>query len=720
MTWIFSLSHRPWLVPIFWLGWLIMMTPGVSQLEINSRYDAYFANGSSDFIANRRFETQFERGDSLWLVLQSEQDWRVKLPLLTAIEQVLSQQTSVTSVLSVAQMLSTTSELPRLPYKGFPRQNSLLSEDGRICLVEITLTQSAANPARLDQSIAALGAAVSHLLPESSQYHWYGPLALNWQYANVLKADLLWFAPSLLLLIILCLYWRMRAFIWVVAIILNIIICSYLTLALAGYLSLTLAAISGFVPVVVVTLLLSGSSHLYLGWARHVRQGGEPKQAMQLSVLEHLKPMLWASVTTALGFALLTLSPSPPIQAFGIMVTFAVLVALALNLSLLLWFSRWAKASQVTTPSAWSVSWAVNACRQPRRYWWLAVIATLAAGGGLTQLTVRDDPLGYFSDDNPLSQAREVLQQQFAGANHIYFQLDSQRPQGLLRPEVVSFTNRFKRFLLNHPQVTSVDTYVDWLKATGVSGQTLTRLLVDSPELSHMLRREIDGQLSTSAITLHLTSTDTASMLALEHDINAWLTTQTLPEQLTLSQALGPQMMFARLSRDNGLNMMMSFAVSALFLMLVVGCLRRSTSLALLALVMNLLPILWVFGLWSVLGGGISLGSAVAVGIIMGIIVDDSLHLLLRLPQQAAQQRRVMNVMLAQITPAISLTSLILVAGFSIGILSDFGPIRDLSLLSALMILAAWWVDLLLLPNLYMRLMRRSSDASSPPLLRSD
>ncbi|MGL4473065.1 MAG: efflux RND transporter permease subunit [Shewanella sp.] len=718
MTWILTLSNHRLGVPLFWLVLVAIMTPGLANLELNSRYDAYFANDSADFIANSQFERQFERTDSLWLVLQSSFDWRQQLALLSSIEEALGQQASVTSVLSVASLLSAENGLQLLPYKAFPRLNSLLSSDGTTCLVEINLNSQAANPRQLNQSITQLSQLVAGLLPVGSQHYFYGPLALNWQYAQVLKADLLWFAPGLLVLILVCLYWRMRSFVWLTAIITNVFICLYLTLALAGYLSLTLAAISGFVPVVIVTLLLSGSCHLYLGWARHVRLGVAPSEAMHLSVSEHGKPMVWASLTTAVGFALLMLSPSPPIQGFGVMVTFAVLLALALNLSLLLWFSRWARTTSMQAPKLWSLRWAFRACRQPRFFWSISIVATVMACAGLTQLSVRDDPLSYFSADNPLSQARQVLERQFSGANHVYFQLDTQTKSsyGLLQPEVVSFTNQFKRFLVSQAQVVSVDTYVDWLKATGISGSRLKRLLDDNPDISHILRRELNAELSKSAITVHLSSTDTSSMLALEASINAWLAQQTLPAQLTLSQALGPQMMFARLSRDNGINMLMSFAMSALLLVVLVAWLRRSMPLAILALLMNLLPILWVFGLWGFLGGGISLGSAVAVGIIMGIVVDDSLHLLLKLPAQGAIQRQVMNAALAKITPAITLTSVILVAGFGLGGLSDFGPIRDLSGLSALMIAAAWWADLLLLPHLYGRLLRSSSDDHSPLL----
>ncbi len=59
--------------------------------------------------------------------------------------------------------------------------------------------------------------------------------------------------------------------------------------------------------------------------------------------------------------------------------------------------------------------------------------------------------------------------------------------------------------------------------------------------------------------------------------------------------------------------------------------------------------------------------------------------------------------------PAVVVTSMTLAIGLSIRMLPDFRPLRELSLLSAGVILAASLVDALLLPALLMR--RRNQDA---------
>ena len=117
-----------------------------------------------------------------------------------------------------------------------------------------------------------------------------------------------------------------------------------------------------------------------------------------------------------------------------------------------------------------------------------------------------------------------------------------------------------------------------------------------------------------------------------------------------------------------------------------------------------------VYGLWVLAGGYISLGCAVVMGMIMGIIVDDTVHLLYRFHDQKTLQGRLADQpqtesfrvtrMLADTGPALLISSIALIAGLAIGLLSDFRPIRELALLSMAVIFIATLTDLLLLPAL--------------------
>ncbi|WP_394131156.1 hypothetical protein [Shewanella maritima] len=221
------------------------------------------------------------------------------------------------------------------------------------------------------------------------------------------------------------------------------------------------------------------------------------------------------------------------------------------------------------------------------------------------------------------------------------------------------------------------------------------------------LSAEVALGYQASLLSVYLKPMNASELLAFETKTETWLAANS---PLEVSEAVSHQLMFAHLGRDNAKTMLISFALALVVLALIVTLIKRSWSLGLIALMLNFLPLLWVFGLWSWLGGHLSLGSTIVLGIMLGIIVDDSLHLMLRLPSVKSGTdfktstdfiRPYTNVM-----SVVTFTTVTLVLGFSIGLGSDFLPILQLSLLSCMVIALAWLFDVLLLPVFYRMLGR--------------
>ena len=134
---------------------------------------------------------------------------------------------------------------------------------------------------------------------------------------------------------------------------------------------------------------------------------------------------------------------------------------------------------------------------------------------------------------------------------------------------------------------------------------------------------------------------------------------------------------------------------------LILGAVFRSGRAAWIGLACNFLPILLVYSVWAVVDGQISIGAAVVMGMVLGIVLDDTIYLL------ATYDRGVqrnpddpVGYALQRVGPAMIVTTITLIAGLSLGLLSDFGPIWSMSVLSVAIIGTALVVDLLLLPAL--------------------
>lgn len=219
-----------------------------------------------------------------------------------------------------------------------------------------------------------------------------------------------------------------------------------------------------------------------------------------------------------------------------------------------------------------------------------------------------------------------------------------------------------------------------------------------SGENNPLISLEVSDDYSSSAVSAYLRPLDSRALVDFDRRALAWAT-QNLAGYTVKSG--GPTLMFAHLGQQNIRGMLTSLTIALIVAAIVLGSVFRSAHAAWIALVCNLLPIILVYSLWAILDGQISIGAAVVMGMILGIVLDDTIYLLATY-RHAVRQRFADAVQYAmrRVGPALIVTTITLVCGLSLGLLSDFGPIFRMSVLSVAVIGAALLVDLLLLPAL--------------------
>jgi predicted RND superfamily exporter protein len=133
--------------------------------------------------------------------------------------------------------------------------------------------------------------------------------------------------------------------------------------------------------------------------------------------------------------------------------------------------------------------------------------------------------------------------------------------------------------------------------------------------------------------------------------------------------------------------------------LLTILVLLRSLWLTLLAMIPNVVPIVWTVGLMGYCGIDLSTGTAMIGAVVIGLAVDDTIHYMVH-------YRRVYrgDVGLAVMTTttdigrALMIASLVLAAGFWVGCFGSFKPTVYFSLLVGVTLCGALACDLLVLP----------------------
>ncbi|WP_144210825.1 efflux RND transporter permease subunit [Shewanella donghaensis] len=716
-----KISRHPLLLISSILIAVCLSSVGASKLSGQVDFNDYFAKDDPKFLASKQLGELYRQQDQLWLLLESSKPWtsdELNAAVVMFKQQLLT-EVDVTGVYGYTQLLDDSVQF-QLQYKTHPRRTSLISSDSKAILLSIELQQ----PTHANTQPRWLEQRLTQLYKETQEYwqpwqvssYFTGTQALNWQYAKSLKHDLIWFAPGVLLLFGLMSLLFIRHWQWVAAIVVNSLITLILTVGLAGWLQLTLAAICAFIPVIVMTLSFAYTAHLYFAWQHNLSININVFESLRLSVSSNIAPLTYASLTTSIGFLLLMMSPSPPISSFGLLVAFAVMVNYGLAMSLLLLMVRKAKGQQRTILNFKAVlNWAKCASKYPKGLLSIIIVVSVVCSYSVSQLTINDNPVGYFSNSSAFSQSEQKMTQYFNGINTFKYNVSQTNSEGLntsINGNTLSFLYAFSRFLRQQPQVNSVQHIGDWVKSAGLT-QSQFDHYIKQENTSTILANELSNSRQQTLISLFLVPMSSKQLIEFEKTVAEWLEANLSNDSpnhsfsnIRISDAVSPSLLFAHLSANNARSMLWSFITALILLTFLIAGVKRSWQCGAIALLLNFLPLLWVFGIWQWFGGYISLGGTIVLCMMLGIIVDDTLHLLLKLPDRnqslsSTELVAEMWLKLERVVPVISFTSLTIFIGFSLGLLSGFMPILQLSLLSGLVMIFAWLCDVFLLPVLY-------------------
>lgn len=693
---------------------------GIGRLQLNSHYTAYFDIDDPLLLAHQEISELYSRDDSVFVVLQSEDSFltAANYRLIESLTTQLAAHQFVSRVVSVTE-LGILGDTPTEDGEFIPSVEQLqkqgralgllLSADGKLAgiMVQIKLPDNDSRTvvSAVDEIRDAVESAISNL-PISA--HYTGTLALNTAYIRVVQHDLGRILPILFLVMIVMLALLLRNRRAIIAM-LPVGICSVIAaFGLVGLFGAELAAINAFTPIIIFTISIAGCVHMALSFNQFRDDNMPPDDAALAATRRNRLPMALANGTTALGFLGLVFSPSPPVRVMGFLVSAGIAVSFVLCMSLLPVLQA---RLDPWKPASGNASGLINRLTQfvTRRRASLilaSLVLAFPAAWLASRNVISDNVFEYFAPSHPFSKDTRLVDQRLSGVNEIIYSVDSGAEFGFFNAAAIETVSRLATWLRNQPEVSRVTSIadIDVLSDARDEGRLQQRLdfyrarMDASTSHNPLLALEVSNDYSSSAVSAYLKPLNSGALVEFDRRALLWAE-ENLPNCIV--QSGGPTLMFAHLGQKNIRGMLAALTAALFVAALVLGSVFRSANVAWIAIVCNLLPLLLVYSVWAVLNGQISIGAAVVMGMILGVVLDDTIYLLATY-RDAVRCKIADAVQYAinRVGPALIVTTVTLVSGLSLGMLSDFGPIWSMSALSTTIIGAALLVDLLLLPAL--------------------
>jgi predicted RND superfamily exporter protein len=390
-------------------------------------------------------------------------------------------------------------------------------------------------------------------------------------------------------------------------------------------------------------------------------------------------PCLLAAMTTVLGFLSLTISAYNPVCQLGIWGSVATALALINTLILLPAFYR-----SDHPGASIRLSFLNAAFLQRRRLTLLVVfaVALVAAVFGLHRLKTGSLILDFFYPSAEVHKNYVAIES--AGLGLTPFEIDLK--------ESHLDTVDLNQALLAWAKQQSVITHFIYFFPEG-------QVVVQATDQGLPLPSPSDLQYVTSPATratVLLRTVSSEKTLELAEALNNYLINTFGP--LPHPYVTGSVPLYTRGQSALFSSMAKSFSFAFISVSLIIGISLRSWRYGLIAILPNILPVVFILAAMGWIGTPLSVSTITVASIVFGIVVDDTIHFLHSLRTIDGNLGERLQLSLEHVGPAIIITSVVSGIGFAGFAASPFIPLRDFGLIISGALLLALLCDLLLLP----------------------
>jgi hypothetical protein len=494
------------------------------------------------------------------------------------------------------------------------------------------------------------------------------------------------------------------------------------TLGAMGWLGVPMNITTSLLPPLLMVIAVADGIHVLSSYVDELGQGRSRAEALRETLREVAPACVWTSATTALGFASLLSVRIASVRTFAAFAVLGVAIALLHALVLLpaLLLRVPLERAARGRPRLRAVSWMARAARRPGLALALALVPLAAAAWALPRVEVATHDGEFFRPSHPINRAYRLLEARLGGVTP--FELELAPPAGteLRSAATVRAAQSLERALADVPELGAWTSIADLLVAAvpdldladdaAVERALFLVSAVANDEVESFLHAD-PPRARIASRALAMTSARSAELLARVRERAA----QVLPPGWN-ARATGLVPVFAQMEQYLVLGQVSSYGLAVLGIFAVFALGFRSLRLAAIALVVNVVPIALGAALMGFAGIRLDVATVMVASIALGIIDDDTVHLISTWQRAAARTGdpvRALEHAFDVAGRAIAVTSLILVCGFGALTLSGFQPTAHFGLLVCAAVAAALLADLLILPAALLQLGGKAGFRSS-------
>ncbi|RXJ96462.1 hypothetical protein CRV00_02265 [Malaciobacter molluscorum] len=567
---------------------------------------------------------------------------------------------------------------------------------------------------------------------------------------SFVKNDLVIYGTTLILLLIAILWIIFREIKWVL---LSVLICALSVIATSGMLGFfnweVTVISSNFISLQLI-ITISIVLHLIVRYRELSSKYTNSSQSKLVlnTMLSKFSPSFFAIITTIAGFGSLLLSNIQPVINLGWMMSAGIAISLIISFLVfpaILILLRKSKPNKSFENNLHFIEVAINIVKNKGNLILIgSIVLIIFSLTGASKLLVENSFISYFKENTEIYKSMKIIDQKLGGTTPldviINFDIkdknnkekkeETNNPDDMLssfEDEFNTSSNDAQYWFTNYKMniISKVHNYLESIKYIGKVQSLATmlevgKILNDGKDLDSfklaLLYKKLPQEYKSIILDPYIDIDKNQARITMRIvDSNKDLRRDELLKQIKkdLTKIVGDDNVEIRLSNLMVLynNMLQSlfdsqvktlgFVILSLFIMFLL--LFRSLILATIAILANIVPISIVFGIMGWTGIPLDIMTITIAAISIGIGVDDTIHYIHRFKEEFKKDHNYENAMMRShrtIGFAMVYTSVAVMVGFSILVLSNLIPTIYFGLLTVIVMATILLSAILLLPRL--------------------
>ena len=551
--------------------------------------------------------------------------------------------------------------------------------------------------------------------------------------ANSITGEISLFIGASLLITSLIFFFFFRSFRATLISILIVVIGVMWTFGLLGLFHFEITVLTALVPTLVIVIGIPNCIFLTNKYQQEYSAHGNKAKALQRVITKVGTATLMTNLTTAAGFATFIITSSDILREFGIVSSLSIVSLFFLCLIVIPIYYSFQPVPQAKhlehlnrNYTKTFITWIAKTVKYNRRHVYVvAIFLFLVSTIGAFKIKTS----GNLIEDMPKNTGfyKDILffENEFNGVMPLEIMVDTKRKKGVMKLSTLRKMDELQTTIEEIPELSkpiSILNLVKYSKQAYYNGNPDYYALPTSQEQSFILgyaknatkdtknnimKSYVDSTGQVARITTFMKDIGTGNMAKIEEKLDSKIDS-IFPKDRYKVIMTGKALIFEKGTQYLLDNLVSSLLFAVLLISLLMVFMFRSFKMVVVSLIPNLLPLMITAGLMGYFGIPLKPSTILVFSIAFGLSVDDTIHFLAQYRQELSNNDwKIKKSVFATIKESgISMfyTSVVLFAGFSVFMLSDFGGTIALGGLIAITLAFGMLSNLMLLPCLVLTL----------------